>query len=112
MNTKPLFHMAPKLAAALWLMALSQGAAQPGVVLWTNRYNGLGNGRDQATALAVDGSGNVVVTGSAYSYVQGELFSTDYATIKYSSAGVPLWTNLYNGPLYGPGYATAVAVDG
>ena len=41
--------------------------------------------------MAVDASGNVVVTG--YS---GD--GPDYVTIKYSSAGVPLWTNRYNGP--------------
>jgi hypothetical protein len=47
----------------------------------------------------VDGSGNVIVTGN--------LDSTDIATIKYSGAGVPLWTNRHAG-----GYATALAVDG
>ncbi len=36
----------------------------------------------------------------------------DYATIKYSSAGVPLWTNRYNGPANREDYAYAVAVDG
>ena len=36
----------------------------------------------------------------------------DYATIKYSSAGVPLWTNRYNGPANSDDYAYAVAVDG
>ena len=31
--------------------------------LWTNRYNGPGNGDDRAYAVAVDGSNNVIVTG-------------------------------------------------
>jgi len=66
-----------------------------GVALWTNRYNGPGNSYDSASAVAVDGSGNVFVTGSSY----GTNGFSDYATIKYSGAGVALWTNRYNGPL-------------
>ena len=80
-----------------------------GVPLWTNRYNGPGNGMDEAFALAVDGSNNVIVTG--YSTGSGGQYDTDYATIKYSSAGVPLWTNLYNGPVNWDSAASAVAVD-
>ena len=64
-----------------------------GVPLWTNRYNGPGNGDDYAFAVAVDGSDNVYVTGNS----TGSGSGCDYATIKYSSAGVPLWTNRYNG---------------
>ena len=79
-----------------------------GVPLWTNRYNGPGNGNDYTKSLAVDGSGNVVVTG--YSF--GGPSTNDYATIKYSSAGVPLWTNRYDGAGKGDDQATAVAVDG
>ncbi len=79
-----------------------------GVPLWTNRYNGPGNGSDYAYAVAVDGSNNVIVTG----YSTGSGSSHDYATIKYSSAGVPLWTNRYNGPGNGGDGATALAVDG
>ena len=78
-----------------------------GVPLWTNRYNGPANPFDRATAVAVDGNGNVFVTG--YSYSCGERF--DYATIAYSGAGVPLWTNRYNGPA-NRDEANAVAVDG
>ena len=74
-----------------------------GVPLWTNRYNGPGNKDDYPKAVAVDGSNNVVVTG--YSTGSGNYY--EYATIKYSSAGVPLWTNRYNGP----GNANAVAVE-
>jgi hypothetical protein len=79
-----------------------------GVPLWTNRYNGPVNGNDQAVAMAVDSSNNVIVTG----YSVGSLYDYDYATIKYSSEGVPLWTNRYNGPWNGPDNANAVAVDG
>ena len=78
-----------------------------GVPLWTNRYNGPGNGEDDAWAVAVDGSNNVIVTGQSY----GSSSSSDYATIKYSSGGVPLWTNRYNGPGNGLDYAYAVAMD-
>ena len=60
--------------------------------LWTNRYKGTGNRDDGALALAVDGTGNVFVTG----YSGDSLSFRDYATIKYSGAGVPLWTNRYN----------------
>jgi uncharacterized delta-60 repeat protein len=79
-----------------------------GVPLWTNRYNGPGNSGDYASAVAVDGSNNVIVTGSSW----GSGSSYDYATIKYSSAGVPLWTNRYNGPGSYDDQAFALAVDG
>ncbi len=83
-----------------------------GVPLWTNRYNGPVNSYDRATAVAVDGSGNIFVTGTS----TGSRFDDDYATIAYSGAGVPLWTNRYNGPYTGPfnwgnDTARAVVVD-
>jgi hypothetical protein len=79
-----------------------------GVPLWTNRYNGPWNGGDAAQAMALDGNNNVIVTGQSC----GSGSSYDYATIKYSSAGVPLWTNRYNGSGNGNDYARGVAVDG
>jgi hypothetical protein len=79
-----------------------------GTALWTNRYHGPGNGDDSANAVAVDGSGNVFVTGQS----AGSGSGFDYATIKYSSAGTALWTNRYNGPGDGDDVANAVAVDG
>jgi len=45
---------------------------------WVRRYNGPGNGSDYAGSLAVDGSGNVYVTGAS-----GPINMPDYATIKY-----------------------------
>ncbi len=80
-----------------------------GVALWTNRYNGTGNSIDIPAAMALDGSGNVLVTG--YSYSSSSSNSADYLTIKYSGAGVPLWTNRYNGPGNNLDEAKALAVD-
>jgi hypothetical protein len=78
-----------------------------GVPLWTNRYNGPANNHDSATALAVDGNGDVCITGSSFAFVG----FYDYATIKYSGAGMALWTNRYNGPSNGSDSPIAVTVD-
>jgi uncharacterized delta-60 repeat protein len=81
-----------------------------GVPLWTNRYNGPGNGYDFAGAIAVDSSSNVFVTGSSSASAFFP-YNYDYATIKYSSAGARLWTNRYNGPANEDDGPNAIALD-
>lgn len=77
-----------------------------GVPLWTNRYDGPANGYDLAAALAVDAGGNVFVTGTS-----AGSGGNDYATIAYSGAGVPLWTNRYDGPAHIHDNAVALGLD-
>ena len=60
---------------------------------WVARYNGPGNNWDGAEAIAVEGSGNVYVTGES---VGSNIF--DYATIKYDSSGQQQWVARYDGP--------------
>jgi beta-propeller repeat-containing protein len=74
---------------------------------WAARYNGPGNGEDDAVAIATDGSGNVYVTGQSLDSGTG----FDYATIKYDSAGQEQWVARYNGPPNGSDTAKGVAVD-
>lgn len=65
--------------------------------LWVVRYNGpgpQGGCMDEATALALDGDGNIYVTGSS----EGEDGRSDYATVKYDSSGVEQWVERYVGP--------------
>ncbi|MDQ3019958.1 MAG: SBBP repeat-containing protein [Bacteroidota bacterium] len=78
-----------------------------GVEQWSARYNGPGNIHDEALSIAIDSLDNVYVTG--YSYGIGT--STDYATIKYNSAGDSLWVARYNGPANDEDYAFSIAVD-
>src|SRR4030067_3515558 len=72
---------------------------------WVASYNGPGNYDDYASALAIDASGNVYVTGRTWSGT-----SFDYATIKYDSNGDSLWGRHYNGPPDYYDYASALAV--
>ncbi len=66
-----------------------------GEALWTNRYTGVGNYSDDAVTVTVDRNNDVIVTGSSFS--SQVMMSSDFATIRYSSAGVPLSTAFTTG---------------
>jgi outer membrane protein assembly factor BamB len=76
--------------------------------LWVNRYNGPGNGYDGAVAIAVDGAGNVFISGES----KGSGSDSDYATIKYDTNGQQLWAKRYNGTGNRADEGFALAVDG
>lgn len=79
-----------------------------GDTAWVRRYNGAGNSDDQALAIAVDGYGNVYVTG----YSTGAETYRDYTTIKYYSNGDTAWVTKYNGAADSNDVARDIAVDG
>ncbi|MBE0433562.1 SBBP repeat-containing protein [candidate division WOR-3 bacterium] len=79
-----------------------------GDTVWVRRYDGPNSSYDQAQALAVDGAGNVYVTGISYSTAS----STDFLTIKYYPNGDTAWVRSYNGPSNFYDEAYAIAVDG
>ena len=78
---------------------------------WEKSYDGPANGEDVSKALAVDGFGNVFVTG----YSTNASGNKDLYTVKYAMAnGDVLWEKRYNGPRNGDdeGMAIAVGNDG
>ena len=74
---------------------------------WVARYNGPENLGDQATAVAVDASGNVYVTG----FSESATTMNDIVTIKYNSAGAQQWLQRYNGADNLSDNGNAIAVD-
>jgi len=84
-------------------------AAGTGAQLWAKRYNGPGNGDDEASdvGLSPDGA-TVFVTGSS----AGTASDHDYATVAYAaSTGERLWAKRYNGPGNGFDVAHALVVS-
>jgi uncharacterized delta-60 repeat protein len=79
-----------------------------GVQRWVQRFNGPGTSDDFAYDLAIDPSGNVVVTGDAF-FVPGN--GSDYGTVKYSPSGVEQWVRRHNGPGDAVDVASALAID-
>jgi hypothetical protein len=67
--------------------------------IWVACYNGPGNPQLLGSAIAVDGAGNVYVTGNGY------------VTIKYDAGGNQLWTTRYTAAGDSFYLASALAVD-
>ncbi|TKJ39070.1 hypothetical protein CEE37_11645 [candidate division LCP-89 bacterium B3_LCP] len=63
-----------------------------GIEQWIQLYDGPTHGMDRALSMTLDCEGNVIVTG--YSSREGNW--SDYATIKYNSAGEMLWIACYD----------------
>ncbi len=81
--------------------------APNGDTLWVRRYNLLGQAYDDASALGVDASGNIYVTGTSWAGA-----SLDFASVKYLPNGDTGWVRRYNGPADSEDFAAALAVDG
>ena len=87
-------------------------AGGTGVEIWRQVLNGTANGDDQARAVAVDRSGNVVAAG----FSENTSSSFDFTVIKFAgTSGVPLWERVLHGTAAPSGSkfeaALAVAVD-
>jgi len=79
-----------------------------GDTAWVRRYNGPGDSLDRASDIAIDGFGNVYVTGESYDTGA----NPDYVTIKYYPNGDTAWLRRYNGPGNWRDIGQAIAVDG
>jgi uncharacterized delta-60 repeat protein len=83
-------------------------AGADGAQIWAQRFDGPANAYDQPHALALDASGNAIVTGQSYSREGG----FDYYTAKYAAAdGALLWGRRFDGPDHGSDFAYGVSVD-
>ncbi|HMT11138.1 MAG TPA: SBBP repeat-containing protein [Ignavibacteria bacterium] len=78
-----------------------------GTQLWVQRYNGTNNDNDAAISVLVDASGNVYTGG----WSSGSNGSIDYVIVKYSAAGLQLWSRVYNGPDNGNDFMNAMVMD-
>jgi len=108
-------HVTGRSADSLGIMDYATVKYNPsGIQQWAARYNGPGvpssAANDIAYSIAIDGSGNVYVTGES---IEANGTSNDYATIKYDSTGVQQWVSRYGGIVNNSAdKATSLAGDG
>src|SRR5262249_40340700 len=79
-----------------------------GTFQWARSYDGPGAGTDYAVKVALDPTGNVYVSG--YSDDSGSR-GKDFALIKYSGDGTPVWTNRVSGAGNFTDVLTGMGVD-
>ena len=80
-----------------------------GTVLWTQRFNGTGNLRDEPSKILLDNAGAVLVCGRTEN-----LQNDDFFVIKYDpNTGSPVWNSpaTYNGPFSNDDRALDMSVD-
>ncbi|HOI96616.1 MAG TPA: SBBP repeat-containing protein [Syntrophobacter fumaroxidans] len=78
-----------------------------GVRQWIRNSHGPGGGDAMMSPMAVDGQGNVYVTGES----EGLTTGMDFATVKYDTGGARQWTRRYNGTGNLDDRATSIALD-
>jgi hypothetical protein len=78
-----------------------------GFILWESSSSGPGSSSDFVSAMEIDASGNVYVTGSS----KGAGTRWDYLTVKFDPAGNQLWSARYDGPAQRSDHPVAMAVD-
>ncbi len=78
-----------------------------GTQVWVVYYNGPANGWDFPVAIALDDSGNVVVTG----FSEGQGTGRDFATIKYDASGIEQWVARFDNPNHTDDSPYALAID-
>src|SRR6266850_2605074 len=81
--------------------------SRTGTPLWTNFYNGPDNSDDLPGQIAVDSFGHVYVSGGS----TAEPGVSSYVTLAYSTAGMCLWTNIYQGTNSSFNESGALALD-
>ena len=111
MKTKRTLFQGVMLGAAALAMGIlddTKAYAQPGTELWVRHYSDATPSTSDALSVAVDADGNVIVAGNIF----GRTRDVNWLILKYSNAGVPLWTNYYNGPGNDDDAAIAVARRG
>jgi hypothetical protein len=80
-----------------------------GTILWTKQFGTMAD--DQASAIAVDGTGNLYVAGTTYGSLEGTSFgSSDGFVRKLDASGATLWTRQFG--TTGPESGKALVVDG
>jgi uncharacterized delta-60 repeat protein len=78
-----------------------------GSLAWIKRYNGTGSSDEFAHSIAVDGDGNVYVSGYR---VKSET-DYDYLTVKYNSSGTEMWVKTYGGSGNGIDKVNSLVLD-
>ena len=67
-----------------------------GAQVWLTNYNYTANQDDEGASIALDKSGNILVTGKSDNDPL-KTTNDDYITVKYSASGVQAWAMRYNG---------------